>query len=194
MDYNYGKTELYHNAYATGTFLQNVLASANLPSQGDTDNTRDGNQIYVSGISVPMMLYTKGDRLNTKFRIICFRYRQGYNPFATYESLFENISGNVMLDKINPDLVKVIFDKIVGNSNQLTFTGGTGNDEQTRFKKFWIPIKRKFVFQADDSRDRSAPPFNIGLVVLTYDTYGSVQNVDNISAVQVWQRLYFKDI
>lgn len=194
FDLNIGKTELYHNSYVINSFKHNTLGTNCLPPQGDTDNSRDGNAIYVSGISLPMMLYTKGDRLNTKFRVICFRYSQGYNPFATYESLFDNISGNCMLDKVNPDLVKVIFDKIIGNSNLQTLTGGSGNDEQTRFRKFWIPIKKKFVFRDDASQAFNRPLYNIGLVVLAYDTYGSIQNTENIGAVQLWQRLYYKDV
>ena len=192
FDWSHGKTELYHNAYTVGGKFLNVLDSGILPTQGDTDNSRDGNQIYVSGVSVPMMLYTKGDRLNTKFRVICFRYSQGYNPYSTYEALFDNISGNVMLDKVNPDTTKIIFDKIVGNSKM--FPGGTGNDELTIFKKFWIPIKRKFIFRADNSTYFNTPNYNIGLVIVAYDSYGSVQNVDNVGAVQLWTRLYFKDL
>lgn len=192
FDWNHGKTELYHNSYTIGGKFLNVLDNAILPTQGDTDNSRDGNQIYVSGVSIPMMLYTKGDRLNTKFRVIAFKYSQGYNPNATYEALFDNISGNVMLDKVNPDTVKIIFDKTIGNTR--LFPGGTGNDELTMFRKFWIPIKRKFTFRADNSTYFNTPNFNIGVAVVAYDTYGSITGTDNIGAVQLWTRLYFKDV
>lgn len=192
VDTNIAKLELYHNSYLTNALKINLTdPTACLPSQGDTDNTRDGNKIYVSGISLPMMLYAKGDRLNTKFRVIAFRYAQGYNPFATYESLFENISGNTMLDKVNPDVVKILFDKIVtcGKINP----GSTGQDEITVFRKYWIPIKRNFTFRADNTQYYNNPSYHFGLVVVAYDTYGTVQT-DNIGAVQVWSRLYFKDV
>lgn len=194
VDTNWSKIELYHNAYVVGAFTANLLSSVCLPAEGSTDNSRDGNKIYISGISVPLMLYTKGDRLNTKFRVICIKYSQGYNPFANYTALFDNISGNVMLDKPNPDLVKVIFDKTIGNSNFQTATGSTGNDEQTRFKKFWVPIKRYFTFRDDNTQQYNKPAHNIGLIVVAYDTYGSIQTTDNVGAVQLWQRLYFRDV
>lgn len=191
IDYNHGKTEINHNAYATNAVRINLTDQARLPTQGDTDNSRDGNKIYVSGISVPMMLYTKGDNPNTKFRVICFRYSQGYNPFATYEALFDNIANNVMLDRINPDTTKVIFDKIVANGK---YVSNTATDEITLFKKYWIPIKKTFVFRADNSQLFNYPSYNYGIVVVGYDTYGTIQDGATVGACQLWSRLYFKDL
>lgn len=191
FDYNHGKLEMNHNSYTLNGVKINMTSTNFLPTQGDTDNSRDGNKIYVSGISVPMMLYTKVDNPNTKFRVIAFKYAQGYNPFASYDSLFDPITNNVMLDRINPDLVKIVFDKIVANgkyiSNQIA-------DEITLFKKFWIPIKRTFTFRADNTQSYNSPSYHYGIVVVGYDTYGTVNDGTNVGAVQLWQRLYFKDL
>lgn len=191
FDFNHGKVELNHNSYLISGVKINVTGNNQLPGQGDTDNARDGNKIYVSGVSIPMMLYTKVDNPNTKFRVICFRYAQSHNPFASYDSLFENISGNCMLDRVNPDLVTVLFEKIIGNgkyvSNQIA-------DEITLFKKFWIPIKRTFTFRADNTQSYNSPSYHYGIVVVGFDTYGTVNDGTNVGAVQLWQRLYFKDL
>lgn len=191
LDRDLGKTELNHNAYLTNSYKVILSDQAALPTQGDSDNNRDGNKIYVSGISVPMMLYTKADNPNTKFRVIAFKYNQGYNPFGTYEALFDNISGNVMLDKVNPDTVKIIFDKVIANGK---YVSSTNTDEITLFRKFWIPVKKTFTFRADNSNQFNSPGYHYGLVVVAYDTYGTVTNGVTVGAVQLWQRLYYKDL
>lgn len=191
FDFNWGKGEINHNAYVLNSIKLNLTDSSVLPQQGDTDNSRDGNKIYISGVSVPMMLYTKAENPNTKFRVIAFKYNQGYNPFGTYEALFDNISGNVMLDKVNPDTVKIIFDKIVANGK---YVSNTNTDEITLFKKYWIPIKKTFTFRADNSQNYNAPAYHYGLVVVAYDTYGTLTGTTNVAACQVWSRTYFKDL
>ena len=42
LDYSYGKNELFHNTYTTGTCLYPLNDTNKLPTQGDGDSQRTG--------------------------------------------------------------------------------------------------------------------------------------------------------
>ena len=64
MDLN--KTDLKHNNL---THINNVnFVSTNLIAQGSTDNQRQGNEIYVSGVRLRLLLGQPSDRPNKTFQ------------------------------------------------------------------------------------------------------------------------------
>ena len=64
MDLN--KTDLKHNNL---THINNVnFVSNNLIAQGLTDNQRQGNEIYVSGVRLRLLLGQPSDRPNKTFQ------------------------------------------------------------------------------------------------------------------------------
>lgn len=187
VDYNYGKTELYHNMFL-GAFLQSLNDTTRLPSQGDGDSNRTGNDIYARGIQVKMQFGLKQDRHNTTFRVLVFKTTKGYNVGGSYTNVFDNQTGNVMLDAIDKDRVTVLLDKRVSAK---PINPSPDGKEITLFRKYWIPHKSLYKFYDDGLRDNSYP-YDIVMLVVAYDAYGSL-TTDNIGYVQAWSRFYFKD-
>lgn len=190
VDKDWGQFNLAHQSFVAGTFTKSLLTTTTLPAQGQTEYTRDGNKIFLKGIGLRCMFYSNSERPNTKFRVICVKHRRGYNPAASYTSLFDNVSGNMMLDSVDTDKCKVVFDKIIQNNKVVS---NTFTDEITTFRKFYIPINKNMRFESDSSVEYSAPLHNYQFFIFGYDTYGTFQEVA-VGGCQVWQRTYFKDV
>lgn len=188
VDYNWGKTELYHNSYNTGSFIGKLNGTPNLPSQGDGDSNRTGNDIYARGISCKIMFGAKADRKNTTFRVMVLRTTKGY-ALTPYGQVFDNQTGNIMLDGADKDRVKVLYDK--KHFQKVYVDQGIAAKEVTFFRKIYIPHKTLYKFYDDGVNDNSYP-YDLHLVVMAYDAYGSL-TTDNVGYCQVWSRFLFKD-
>ena len=191
-DNDFGKAELYHNSNTSSYWVLTDFG----PSQGTGDNERIGNQINVSGVKITMMFYTKADRPNTKFRVIVYSAPYKSSPPKTpYAQLYDAVTGNVMIDTMNKDRVKILKSFIVypkGVSANLIGDGtAVDGGEVTCFRKFWIPYRTKLRF-SDDSSTTEITNRSIYCVVMAYDTYGTLVT-DNVGACQSWQRLYYRD-
>lgn len=189
VDFNLGKIELYHNSYSTPFNclrhqLNNVVC---LPPQGDGDSNRTGNDIIARGISFKVMLGCKQDRHNTTFRVMVIRTTKGYN-ISSYTSVYDNQTGNIMLDAADKDRVKVLLDKKV---HYKPINPSPDGKEITIFRKYWIPHKATYKFYDDGTQDNSYP-YDIHVIIMAYDAYGSL-TTDNIGYAQLWSRFYFKD-
>lgn len=183
-----GKSELYHNSY----YLLANLTAANstyFPDQGDGPNNRDGAQIRSSSIAIKWIAGLKADRLNTQFRILIFTVPKDINP-ASYTNVFDNTTGNVMLDPVNHNKVKVLYQRYVKAKWFAPVNGTT--DELTIFGKIKIPFKHIINFTATNSQVNDLSR-NVHICVLPYDTYGALIT-DNIMWFQYWSRFYFKDM
>jgi hypothetical protein len=195
VDTDHGKTELYHNVH--NDF--GIIATSFGPEQGDGDQQRIGNEINLSGIKLTLMFYSKMDRPNTKFRLIV--YSAPYNsskPNLAYNNLFDNVTGNVMIDSMDKDAVKVhknmlIYPKNV-SANLTAFPEFEANKEVTSFRKVWIPYRTKVRYADNTGSGASTELTNRSfyVLVMAYDTYGTLSS-DNIGAVQCWQRFYYRD-
>lgn len=189
VDRDHGQANLAHQSFPL-SFTKSLLTTTTLPAQGQTEYTRDGNKIHLKGIMLRCMFYSNGSYPNTKFRVIVVKHRRGYNPAATYTSLFDNVSGNLMLDSVDADKCKVVIDRIIQNNKVVS---NTIADEITTFRKFYIPINKTMRFESDTSVEYSAPLFNYQVFIFGYDTYGTIFET-GVGGCQVWQRTYFKDL
>jgi hypothetical protein len=192
VDYNHGKTELYHNIH---NGFGAVLTSHG-PVQGDGDDQRIGNSINLSGIKLTLMFYSKMDRPNTKFRLIVYSAPfNSFQPASSYATLFDAVTGNVMIDSMDKDVVKVhknmlIYSKNV-SANLVGFPEEELAKEVTTFRKVWIPYRTK-VRYSDDASTAELTNRSFYVLIMAYDSYGTLVS-DNIGAVQCWQRFYYRD-
>lgn len=186
VDYNWSKHELYHNQWLTA-WKPKLNGTYHLPSQGDGDSQRTGNDIYARGIQLKMMFGCKQDRHNTTFRVLALKVTKGYD-ITNYSQVFDNQTGNVMLDGVDKDRVTVLFDKKV---HYKPINPSPDGKEITIFRKYWIPHKTLYKFY-DDGEQNNSYPYDIYVTVMAYDAYGSL-GTDNIAYVQAWSRFYFKD-
>lgn len=198
MPYNHGKVELYHNAGspASGRILPapfEIDASYVMPTQGLGDTNRIGDSIMQSGVKVRMLIGQKSDRPNITFRIMCIKVLSQDYP-ATVAQLFDNISGNILLDTINNDRVKCVYHKVIKPGFGMSyFQGNQSNEikrEYTFVHSFYLPCKRKIDFTTQGGISYAKARHYV--LVFAYDAYGTLVT-DNIAYVEGYSNLYYRD-
>jgi len=197
LPYDHGKIELYHNSGspASGRILPasfEIDAPYVMPVQGLGDTNRIGDSIYVSGMKVRMLIGQKYDRPNVTFRIMCVKVTNQDYP-ATVAQLFDNTTGNVLLDTVNNDRVKTVYHKTI-KMQQSTLAPGIGGTyttkEYTFTHSFYISAKRKIDFTTNGGTSFARSRHYV--FVFAYDAYGTLVT-DNIAYVQGYSNLYFRD-
>lgn len=182
---NMGKSELEHNTLKT--FQLNKGDATAMPGQGVQENQRVGDQIYVKGWSLRMLLGQKADRPNVTFRYWVMSVPKG--SAYSYATFFQAVTNNVLLDHANTDFVKVI-QSGVWRPNEAGLAG-TGGDEYTFVKKLWVPYKKLYKFGPADAA-LTHNDNDIWFLIAPYDAYGSI-GTDNIAYIQILTTLYYCD-
>lgn len=211
---SWDKEELYHNSGSAGgtQVLPTVWALKDyftLPLQGNTDHQRNGDHIFMNGISVKLLLGQKEDRMNVTFRIVVIECTTDQEPsaYGGTGGLFENTSGNVLLDSVNTDRGRIVYQKFIKKniSPQLSTYHSVLNPldpafgapevlqrkELTHTHKFWIPHRRMIKF-TDQAANNQYSGTRLYMYVFAYDAYGTLKS-DNVAYVQGWSKLYFRD-
>lgn len=176
------KAELYHNTPA----LILINGTNAFPPQGNTGSTRVGDEIYAKGYKLRILFGQKGDRPNVSFRIIVGYVNKSYS--YGYSNWFRAITGNTLLDPVNPDIIKVVKSYTM-RPNQAGLTA-TGNDEFTFAHQLYIPVNKKVRFP---SGTQDADMDNLYMFIIPYDAFGSL-TTDNIAYYQAASSLHYKDI
>lgn len=180
-----GENQLYHDV--PGDF-GNIFQTAHMPSQGDGEDQRIGNKIYISGMKIKLMFLQKADRPNVTFKIWILKVP--INHVYAYNTTFDNVSGNMLLDDIDNNRVfKVVYQKTIKRGP--TATDGTVGKEWTFPWKIWVPLKRQMQFQADNGQNENTA-YQYRMLIGAYDSSGSLVT-DNIASVTEYHRLYFRD-
>lgn len=196
-DYSWGRQALYHNGGgdSLGGAIRYNITAANIggiwPTQGDTEESRDGNDIYVKGITLRMQFNIPADRLNAKFRVAVIRSPKGSNPISSVAGMFDNITGNFMIDPWDKDRIQVVKQIFVAPGKSLNPGTATGGKEITHYRKIWIPFNKVVKF-FDNNDTNNSLLHDYHLVIYGYDTWGTLPG-DIVGYCQIWQRLTFKD-
>lgn len=182
--------ELGHNSWgsAFNGFSQDLLADV-LPSQGDGKSNRDGDMIYVKGITIKLLMYTYGSNQNTKFRLVCFKHSKDLS--TTYSNVFDVITSNVMLD--NLDRENVVRVKDIKFHNQSGVNPPNDGDQISFTRTVYIPINKYIRFDAASATTYKKPFNNWTWALMAYDTYSTAASV-KIGGFQAWKRLHFRDL
>lgn len=194
VDYSHGRQTLYHNGGISVTpVVWPIKINADpyrwAPTQGDGDGQRDGNDIFIKGITLRMMYNLPADRLNVKIRNLLIKVPRGYGV-ASYTDVMDNITGNSQIDPIDKDRCKVVSQWFTTPTKVNPSSGATGK-ESTSYKKIYVPINKvcKFV---DDGSLANFDEWDYYLLQWAYDTYTSLPG-DAIAYCQLWGRTTFKD-
>ena len=193
VDYGYARFAAYHNGGTTGINgcpIYFLTDTAYLPMQGTGDSQRIGNDIYAIGWTLRFQINIPSDRLNTKFRVMVLRVNKGYSV-SGYTNIFDNITGNIMLDPVDKDRIKVLKTLYVGAENINPGVPTTGK-EITLYRKIFIPFNKTIKFY-DDGTQQNNLAYDYYLITCAYDTYGSL-NSDIVGYIQPWLRLTYKDL
>lgn len=187
------RATLYHNGGTngiSGSYLHPLNQDTYMPVQGDTEYSRDGNDIYSLGFSFKAMVNIPSDRLNTKIRCVIFKCVKGYNINA-YNTVFDNVTGSVVLDSFDTDRIQVLKSWWIQPGKSLNPGVPTTGKEITYNVKKWIPWKRVIKFY-DDGVLTNNQEYDLYIGMWGYDTYGSL-NTDIVGYVQPWIKFFFKD-
>ena len=189
---NAGKTEIYHNCFYSGTpintgFVWPMNASGVMPAQGTGESERVGDEIYMVGYKIRLLVGQKADRPNVNWRYLVLSVPKGSS--ITFANWFSSNTGNVMLDDPNRDFVKTILSG-EWRPNEAGLVGGAA-DEYTFTKKMWVPYKKHLKFGPSNSATTHNDN-DLYFVLMGYDAFGSLIT-DNIGYVQFGASLLYRD-
>lgn len=184
------EVDIKHNVYVNYTLLLNQSTGSFFPAQGDTSHTRDGNEIYLVGQTVRIMLKFFQDRLNGKALVHVIRVPKGQSVGA-YEDVYDSITQNKLLDPYDKDKVKVVYRKVIYPGVMNPGVATTGK-EVTRFCKFFIPYKQKLRFTGDADYTHNMA-FDYHLQILAYDSAGTL-TTDSVCTAMTYIRTQWRDI
>lgn len=189
---NAGKTEIYHNCFYSGTnintgFVWPMNDHTLMPTQGVAENQRVGDEIYISGFKIRMLIGQKADRPNVNWRYFVLHVPKGSS--ITYANWFVSNTGNILLDDPNRDFVKVIKTG-VWRPNEAGLVGGSA-DEYTFTKRIYIPYKKHLKFGPANGAVTHNDD-DLYFVLMGYDAFGSAIT-DNIGYVQYGGSMVYRD-
>lgn len=189
---NAGKTEIYHNCFYSGTAINTGLVwplndSTLMPTQGVAENQRVGDEIYITGFKLRILVGQKADRPNVNWRYFVLKVPKG-SPI-TYANWFSTNTGNVLLDDPNRDFVTTLSTGI-WRPNEAGLVGGSA-DEYTFTKRMWIPYKKHLKFGPANAAVTHNDD-DLYFVLMGYDAFGSIQT-DNIGYVQCGASMMYRD-
>lgn len=189
---HHGKTEIYHNGFYSGTPTNTGLVirlneANSMCSQGAGDTQRVGDEIYITGFKIKMLIGQKADRPNVNWRWIACSVPKGSG--IVYADWFVNTSGNILLDDPNRDFLKVHAQGF-WRPNEAGLTGGLA-DEYTFAKRIYIPYKKLVKF-GPAAAAVTHNDSDLYFVLMGYDAFGSLLT-DNIGYVQASQTMYYRD-
>lgn len=160
------------------------------PQQGLGDGERIGDEIYVTGIMVRMVLQVPQDRRNTKMKFWYVPHNTDVGAL-TKANFFHNVSNNVMVDPIQTDRWKGV--RYLGLHQMSAVDQTTGSQDKTIIRKFWIPLYKKVTFQSDGSQVVASGLAESGTIVgCAYDTISTLTTDTLVTNSEVSFTLYYK--
>lgn len=146
----FGQIAVGHNAPFFATIINNDAPSATqhpVPSQGDGDGNRNGDEIYSKGFRLRMQLENDAGKHNNTWKFWLLEYNPVQGTPDVPSEFFHVTTGNNILDAIQTDRWNA---KLLGVFR--TKARDVGQDRKTDiFLNKWIPFRRKLCFKSDDT-------------------------------------------
>lgn len=180
---SFSKVEMFHNVFSLS---QCLTLNGSMPPQGTGEKARIGDRINTVAFNVKILLGQKADRPNITFRYFCIEVPKG--GALPYNSVFSNVTNNILLDDLNKDYVKIL-KQGTWRPNQAGLTVGTR--EYSFVKKLTIPYKRLVKFGPTDGVTTHNQN-DVYFCILCYDTFGTLV-ADNIAYYQACSEMIYKD-
>jgi len=188
-------TSCYHNIGKKIAVWEGTTTTSIWPSQGDGERERVGNEIQTTGIMIRGAFEVPHDRRNTKFKLWLVEHNSQQGDPSVRTNLQYNTNNNGMLDPVKKNVW----------GRGLTYLGqykcqsadqNTGTmEDKTILMKRWIPFKRKIRFLSDGSKvPVGGCKENCFLVLIPYDSYGTLETDIIVTTADVSFTLYYKDV
>lgn len=177
--------QLYHNKpYYLGKLLatkQGVLD----PNDQASNEARIGDEISLTNVNVRLWLSNKLDRPNCMYKCALFWYDEG---MSLTDATVYFTQTNKMLDRYNNESITIIDQQIVFSTNN--YAVDANNHEHSYLCTLSKRYKgRKITY---DEGGQAPKKRNIGMVVVVYDAFGTLQT-DNIASFAYDYIIQFKD-
>lgn len=186
----------------------------NWPTLGDGNGQRNGNEIFPVGIKIRMELQCPLDRRSVKLRLFLVKYNSEQGNPRLKSNFFENSSyedlpiprtwslpsQNVMLDPLAASFSKKkILDVVLSpgaDSQYIAEDADANRNNITKFYTFWIPLKRKMVWDRDVTG--GSPKMGLSkeacvIVPLAYHNYSTDETDSVITVARFVTQFYYKD-
>lgn len=191
---SFAREALYHNGGPANLTGCQFNLTNQMPVQGSEEDNRIGCEIKPMGYRATLLFTLPADRLNTSIRVLVLSVHRGHNPLASYDSIFDSISTNVMTDPVDNDRVRVVKQLYINASKLAMFNPSvpTGTAKEiTLFRVLKIPYKKIIKFTEDNQTSTSIDRELI-IVCHAYDAWGTL-TTDICAYAKCDAKLYFKD-
>lgn len=200
--------QLYHNLGSgvgavpptTVTSIQTWFNPWEYIQQGTNRQSRIGDKISPTGMSIKMYFANKYDRVNTAIRLIVAlmpKTIQGavtgtaQNPFQI-PNLY-SCNNHMVMPPDGDKGIKFLYDRVHRMSTQSKdIVGAPSGKELTKIVKLWIKRKKSSPIIFDQSTN-SIVNRPIAIYAIPYEQYSTPQTA-NITSCAGFMRLYYKDI
>lgn len=177
--------QLYHNK----PFYVGKLLACNQgvkdPDDETSSDARIGDEISLTNINVRLWLSNKLDRPNCMYKCALFWYDEGT---SLSDAVVYFTQKNKMLDRYNNESITIIDQQIVFSTNN--YAVDANNHEHSYLCTLGKRYKgRKITY---DEGTPVVKKRNIGMVVVVYDAFGTLQT-DNIASFSYNHIFQFKD-
>lgn len=180
---------LYHNVPYV---LENDLFFAQ-QGYGDVENVpqnRLGDSIFVRNVQMKLLATCFNTRPNTQFRITIVKTKSGSS--AITNPWQHPLVNNILLcpvDTEQPDIVSVVYDKVLTPSQSGPGTTGASGQDKKVFFRFNLKVNRKIKY---DNNVGNCGSHSYKVFIGAYDTQAS-SITDNIARFSWFRRTHFMD-
>jgi len=180
------------------------------PTQGAGDDQRVGERITASSVKIRLAMDVPWDRKNCKVKLYYLPYNSDQGTPTNYGSLFNNITGNSMLDPINFKRWKGIRylgmyrprDNDAGYWRNLPSSVNVGDPPATRlasntasiYINKTINLNRKCWFNDSSDQQPTNLKENGTILVLPYATTNTATTDTIVTKMEGAYTLYYKDL
>lgn len=183
--FNGENQQLFHNKSAyLGKWL-NCTQGVLDPNNQQSLASRIGDEISLTNVNVRLWLSNKSDRPNVMYKCALFWYDEGT---TLTDAVVYFTQTNKMLDRYNNESITIIDQQIV--FSQGSYAVYDNNHEHSYLCTLGKRYKnRKITYDEGSSQPKKR---NIGMVVVCYDAFGTLQT-DNIASFAYDGIIQFKD-
>lgn len=189
-----GNSILTHNCPFAFYLINNpnIATGSNkiIPTQGDGDGFRNGDEIYAKGIMLRIQLALYTSYHNAKVKLFLVEGNRVQGDPANPGEMYHVVTGNHMIDGIQTDRWRV--SKLGTYKYKPSDISPTTNNADIFINK-WIPFRRKFRFKQDDSWQICQGMKEwLAICGVAYDTTNTVTSV-SIGDMRIHATLYYGD-
>lgn len=185
---------LYHNSISAlhGWYPTIPVASGMFPTQGNTDGNRRGDEIFIQGIKIRMVLNIPYDRRNTTIRMYFLQWNSSQGDPGDRTQFLHDVTGNIMIDPVQTDRWGHALKYLGTYTPRAKDLSPTGQHSTILINK-WMPMRKKVTFTEDGSVIPSNLKENGYIFFLPYSTTGALQTDIVAENCQCTMTLYYKD-